>query len=322
VSDSTDLRERVARRTAATSARRSAANASPTVPTPQDAPPIDIQDEPSPDLSARRGSASKSMTLPVRGRQMAAVGPDVDLTKEISAADLVMPKIRLSQAMSEVFREHMRTKGASGVAGGHWYHSTSKTDLGETLYFIPCDMRKSRALFVQGQGLMCRSFDLLQGEGDPGILCEGTYEERHEYPADERGCELRLWTKNEDGSNAPPKCGLTYNYTGIIVLDPEDPEKTKTLSGLLQLRSASTSVAKQMNTIVMEQGEGIWRNVLLALGVEEKTNRRGTFWVPTVDLFDLTTVDEWGRVRRVADGLAKSMSPDKLRATLEAEGED
>jgi hypothetical protein len=164
---------------------------------------------------------------------------------------------------------------------------------------------------------MCRSFDLLNGEGDPGGSCQGSMEEMLTVPAENRGCPLRLWN-----DKTPPKCGMTYNFVGLIIRESEieDPSKAKPLRGVLQLRSASTGVAKQINTYMVNEGQGIWHNLVLELGVEVKTNPRGTFYVPTVDFYDTTDAEGFGRMARQAASMARSMGNMNLRSSLEDDG--
>lgn len=270
--------------------------------------------------SASRDSQSTTQpSAPVRpasAQHGALALPMEDLTRKIDAGDLIMPKLRLSQAMSKANTLFATSKGTAGVGMGSWYVSSSGQNLGDTVYFIPVDMRKSRAMFVQGQGLMCRSFDLLQGEGDPGIACEGTYEERLTVPEAHRGCPLRLWN-----DKTPPKCGVTYNYPGYVIEDIENPASTKMIQVILQLRSASTVHAKTINTFVMNEGGGVWQDVILELGVEAKSNMKGTFYVPVVDFFDNTSAPEFARIKRRADAMARQMGSQGLRASIEDDGE-
>jgi hypothetical protein len=251
------------------------------------------------------------------GRGGAIALPMEDLTRKIDSSDIVIPKLRLSQAMSKTNTIFATSRGSEGVGMGNWCVSSQNKNLGDTVYFIPVDMRKSRALFVQGQGLMCRSFDLLNGEGDPGGPCEGTYEERLTIPAQHRGCPLRLWN-----DSTPPKCGVTYNFPGYLVEDPENPDKGKVTQVILQLRSASTQAAKAINTVVMNEGLGVWQSVIIELGVDTKTNTKGTFFVPVVDFYRSTDDPACTRVRRRADAMARQLgAAAPLRASIEQDDE-
>lgn len=242
--------------------------------------------------------------------------PQVDLTRQIDAGDMILPKLRLTQAMSKTNLLFQTSKGAQGVQQGNWCHSSNE-NLGETCFFIPVDMRKSRALFVQGQGLMCRSFDMLNGEGDPGGSCQGSMEEMLTIPAENRGCPLRLWN-----DKTPPKCGMTYNFVGLILResDIDNIARAKPLTGVLQLRSASTGAAKQIITDVMQEANGVWHHIIFELGVEIKTNPRGTFYTPTIDRYDTTDAPGYERVLRQAVSMARSLGNMNLRSTLEDDG--
>lgn len=258
----------------------------------------------------QRAAAQALTRTPVAAGGAIAL-PMEDLTRKIEANDLVIPKLRISQAMSKVNTLAAASGGTDGVGMGNWYQSVQQKNLGKTIYFIPVDMRKSRAMFVTGEGLMCRSFDLLQGEGDPGGLCEGTPEERLTVPAEHRGCPLRLWN-----DKTPPRCGMTYNYPGLVVEDIEG-ENPKVQPVLLQLRSTATGTARQINTIVANDGGGVWSDVILELGVESKSNTRGTFFVPTAEYYDTTDTPEFARIRRRAQRMAEQMGATTLRASIE-----
>jgi hypothetical protein len=53
-----------------------------------------------------------------------------DLTRKIDQSDLVMPKLRISQAMSKVNAQFSETRGKSGVGMGAWYNTNDSKDLG------------------------------------------------------------------------------------------------------------------------------------------------------------------------------------------------
>jgi hypothetical protein len=291
------------------------------VPEANDVNPGDEDDDDEPDfsgadLSKRRKQRQKS-TGSVGGSSRALALPQEDLTRQLDPGDTIMPKIRISQAMSQVNKQFSESRGKEGIAMGSWYHTTSGTDLGDTIYFIPCDMRKSRSLFKQGQGLICRSFDMLQGEGNPGILCEGTYEERHEYPAEDRGCSLRLWTRDGE-TNTPPPCGITFNYPGYVIVDADEDEPKKVLQGLLQLRGSGTGAAKVINSAVMQYGGGRdWHNLIIELSVISRKNNKGEFYVPTAEYFGSTEEPEFAKIRKQVLSFAQASRGMDLRATIE-----
>lgn len=253
--------------------------------------------------------ATTSSGAPGRGIQL-PMAPDVDLTREVDQSDLIMPKLKICQAMSKVSR--------SGIPQGHYYHSTLNDDLGTTIKIIPVDMRKSRSLFKQGVGIVCRSFDLLQGEGDPGLLCEGTPEERRTLPASARGCPLRRWGERnpETGKSAPPPCGLNYNYP-VLILDPDDPENGPTKRAIISFRGTGSQVAKAINSMVTEQ-DLVWNESVIELSTEETTNWKGTFFVPRAKFVGIAS----GMAATRAQRFAETVNATSVRASVEADEDD
>lgn len=265
---------------------------------------------------SQANEAAAALVRPSTPRPGAIALPMEDLTRKIDAGDLVMPKLRQSQAMSKVNTLSVTSKGTQGVQMGNWYITSTGQNLGDTVYFVPVDMRKSRAMFVQGQGLMCRSFDLIQGEGDPGILCDGTFEEQHSLPEAQRGCAFRLWN-----DKIPPKCGVTYNYPGFVILDIDNPRGKNLVQCILQLRSSALQAGKQINTIVMNEVMGRWQDAIIELGTEVRTNTKGQFFVPDVNFFETTEATGFESLRRRAEAMAAQMGSANLRASIEDNSE-
>jgi hypothetical protein len=333
---------RASRRAAATAARRNVQAAPPSVAEPEviEAPEAlaDFQDD-DPDegfgpedvepsigqivSDARQGHAEvidarSQVRAPARVQlpQAGALAlPQEDLSRKLDAGDFLIPKLRLSQAMSKANTLASTSRGSQGVPQGNWYVSTkSSENLGETVYFIPVDLRKSRSFFVTGSGLMCRSFDMLNGEGDPGGACEGSLNERLTLPATERGCPLRLWN-----DKTPPKCGETYNIAGLMISESqiEDAKTAKPMQVMLQLRSTGAQCGKAIITMMANEGQGVWHNLVVELGVEVKTNTRGTFFIPTAEFYDTTDAPEFDRIRRRAASMARAMGNQSTQAFAE-----
>jgi hypothetical protein len=307
---------RGARRSAAQAARQAANSPEAVVPEVAEVTPLPESEKPNPNLSSRvvaRPDAPKRTTL--------AMADNEDLTRKIDQSDLVMPKLRISQAMSKVNAQFSETRGKSGVGMGAWYNTNDSKDLGDVVYFVPLDMQKSRGMFVLGKGLVCRSFDLKQGVGDPGIPCEGTFEEIHTMPAEERGCSYRLWT-HEDGRNIKPPCGLAYNYPGVLLTEEPSADTKNMTTVMLSIRSAATPAAKKLNTIVMSQGQGRWTNVVIELTVGKRNGPAGEYFIPEVEFFDLTEAEEYARIKRYAEATARRLNPRAVAATLESDDLD
>lgn len=308
---SSELSELTARRRAAAAAR-AAQKAQPVA--EQNPDPIDVSGGPidtsdSPSARTIRTEAGKSET------QIAKFRTDIDLSRQITKSDLVMPKLKISQAMSKVNTEFASSGGSSGVAQGNWYVSTSGRNLGKVVYIVPVDFYKSRSMFASGKGVICRSFDMLHGEGDPGILCEGTQEEIDDLPADDRGCPLRLWDRDKEaGTNTPPPCGINFNYP-ILLLDPDNLSEGRSIAAVLTLRSTAAKVAKTLNTIATEgmMSDPIWYEAIIKLSLETKSNAKGTFFVPTVAYEGETS----GATLAKATDFAKSINAQAMRRSLE-----
>jgi hypothetical protein len=339
VTSPNDSKERVRRRTAAAAARRTAAErparsilTEEDVNDPEEAAPPTAAPEPTrptPPAQSRGRSANLSL---IREQRHAMAGdgprggrmalPTQDLSRQLDSGDLVIPRIKISQGLSKVNMLYATSRGKEGVQMGDWYHTTTGKSLGETIYFIPCDMRKSRSLFEQGRGLRCRSFDLLRGEGDPGILCEGTAEEIHTVPADDRGCVYRLWSEDEAGNRVAPPCGITYNYPGFVIVDIDNPEHTELLQGMLQLRSKATRAARKINTAFTTYGGGEWHRLIMEITAASETNTKGTYFVPEAELYASADEPEYERIYKRAGMFARSVGAADLKSSISADDTD
>ena len=251
-------------------------------------------------------NGSRSVALPVQ---------NVDRARQLTERDIVMPKLKIAQGLSKAVQ-------AQQVKLGHWYHTTRNEDLGTEVLFVPVDMRKSRSYFVNGQGVLCRSFDMVQGEGTPGILCEGE-EDEYYLPEKERGCPLRLWTKDEaTGKSKKPPCGISYNFAGLVLLDGTPEGRIS--RALLTFRGTASKTAKDINTLVSDLSADPlnpdWSQSILRLKLESRTNTYGTFGVPLFD-YEGPTSDH-PRLVEYAEAFKASVNPNTYRATLEADSDD
>lgn len=183
-----------------------------------------------------------------------------DRAHTLDQSDIAMPRIRLGQAMSAAVQNEL-------VKKGQWYLSPDNSPLGEEIDVVLLNMFKHLAYFEPGSGLMCRSYDLVQGVGDPGIECAI--------------CPLSKWPPREVGGS--PKCGLYYNYTALI-LRSEANEDDEPLMGILSLGRTSTSVAKQINSFKSTRAglQGPWYKQWYRLGSKRTENKMGIFHTATV----------------------------------------
>lgn len=287
-----DLTALADKRRAAVAARQGAI-------TPTIEPPAPAQD-------ARDTAPAPSATPAVGATYGTSITPmAVDLSRQLEQGDMLMPRLKISQAMSKAALDSL-------VPIGNWYHSTAAENLGPEILVVPVAMQKSRSLFVSGAGMLCRSFDMLHGEGEPGILCEGTPEERYSLPEAARGCPLRLWDRST-GSNIPPKCGIAFNYP-VLLLDKDDPAEGRTRRAMLTFRGTSAQAAKTINTIVMED-DGEWHEHVIRLRLDRRTNTKGTFFVPVAERVGAPSP----AVAQKAIRLAGTLQATSIRASVEAD---
>lgn len=217
-----------------------------------------------------------------KGTQLPMVPDDVlpDMSRTLTSRDLVMPKLLIGQGLSKAVQ-------SGQVKLGHFYHSTNLEDLGTTIHVIPVDWWKSRSRFVNGVGVLCRSFDMVQGEGDPGILCEGTATEFYTLPERERGCTYRLWPERDKATGRTPggpPCGENYHMPMVIITDPDDLENSPLLRGMYTFRKTGNAVAKGIITS-MTEGDLDWGAAVFKFSVVSKTNASGqTYSNPAIEL--------------------------------------
>jgi hypothetical protein len=295
----------MAKRKAAQSARERAdrETAFPTVSGPVG--PMTADDEAVPPTKA----TTATLVRPAQNQASAAMAlPMVDKSREITARDVIIPRLMIAQSMSKVVQEGI-------VPLGHWYHNSRNRDLGTSVTAILVDCQKTRSLYVTGAGVMCRSFDFVQGEGNPGVLCEGTVQEQSTKAAKDRGCSLRLWgEKTSTNPSGAPSCGENYNFTVIILEDPEDPD-TKIMRAVMTLRKTGIPAAKKLITMKVEE-DYEWTDMAVRIKLVSKTNTRGTFQVPEAEWAD--DASAYPKAQERAVRMARSVNPAMIRATLEA----
>lgn len=247
---------------------------------------------------------------PRKQNQGALRAAQPDPVTTLTRDDVIMPKLKISQAMSKVNKDDL-------VRQGNWYHTTRNDNLGKKVTILPVGLRKSRSMFKQGEGVICRSYDMRQGEGTPGILCEGTPEEIETLPADERGCPFRLWqTDPETKRRIPPPCQEAYNYP-VLILDPEDMESGRTRRAIVTFRATSVQAAKQINSEILES-DTEWVDNIFEISLVDKQNSRGSFYVPVAQFVKESS----GRVREKAKEFATSVNAKSVRESLERDEDD
>lgn len=183
---------------------------------------------------------------------------------ELDAGDFIPPRIKVVQMMSHEAVEKL-------AAAGELVNTLTGENYGEAMRFVPIQpskqrvflMRKERAEAVadklghavEADGLACRSFNMIHGQGEPGGLCSA--------------CPLANW----DGPN-PPLCSEVYN---VAAADE---------SGALVILSFSKSSAKAGKQLFSAMALGSaqpWSRVW-TLTTALKRNDQGSFYqlVPTM----------------------------------------
>lgn len=193
----------------------------------------------------------------------------------MGAGDFVPPRIKIVQQMSNEATEKL-------AEPGDFYNTLFGINYGSTIKFAPImpfmqrvfitrdqPNRKGRAddllmaaglpALPDGEGLMCRSLDMVQGIGDPGILCAR--------------CPLSQW----EGRTGSPPCSEVYNLaalteTGDVVF--------------FGFSRSSAKVGRKVNSMLrLQQGPSgrvrPWNRLWTASTRLEKGDR-GPYYVPEV----------------------------------------
>lgn len=192
--------------------------------------------------------------------------------QQIDASDIVPPRIKVVQQMSQ---EAQGGKAALAEPGD-FFNTLTRENYGPSLTFIPIITFKQRVFLLrperreradsalasagiaelsEGDGLKCRSFDMVQGLGEPGIECFD--------------CPLSKWE-----GNSPPICTETYNVAALTELGDVV---------ILSFAKSGAKTGKRMFSMVRLTAGAPWAKLYKATTREEKNNL-GTFYVPDVAL--------------------------------------
>lgn len=191
----------------------------------------------------------------------------------LDAGDFVPPRVKVVQQMSD----EVANKQASA---GDFFNTLTGENYGTELRFIPIMPFKQRILLVrqdrrdkietalgaalsEGDGLKCRSFDMEQGVGEPGIPCDS--------------CPLSKWGEG----NTPPLCTETYNMAALNEIGDLI---------FLGFQKSSAKVGKKLFSMTRLTAGAPWTKVYKAQTHQEK-NALGTFFVPAVTVDGATPED-------------------------------
>lgn len=183
--------------------------------------------------------------------------------QNLDAGDLILPRIKVVQQMSQETADKK-------AEPGDFYNTLTGERYGPELTFIPILPFKQRVLLVRnekrpkieealgtdlsdGDGLKCRSYDMVTGVGEPGILCAE--------------CPLSMWN-----GNIPPLCTETYNVAA--------------LSGdgdliILSMSKSGAKTGKRLFSMLRLANGAPWKKVYKASTTLQR-NELGNFYVPDV----------------------------------------
>lgn len=224
---------------------------------------------------------------------------------ELDAGDLVLPRIKIIQQMSaEATDDPVRGKA------GEFFDTLRQVNHGTSLRFIPLLPFKQRVFLVrdekraaineqlvaagleelsEGTGLKCRSYDMENGQGDPGIKCAA--------------CPLSQWQDDR-----PPLCSETYNVAAMSELGEMI---------ILSFSKSSAKTGKRVFSMLRMQPGLPWSQILEATTRKEK-NDLGTFFVPDVKATgEATPTELLAEARKWATqlrGTAIDVTPDEEEA--------
>lgn len=182
----------------------------------------------------------------------------------LDAGDLILPRVKVVQQMSAEAAEKK-------AEPGDFFNTLTGERYGNELTFIPILPFKQRVLLVrserrekieaalgadlsEGDGLKCRSYDMIQGVGEPGIACGQ--------------CPLSQWG---DG-NVPPLCTETYNVSALT----DDGDLI-----ILSFSKSGAKTGKRLFSMLRLQSGAPWRRVYKATTTLTR-NDQGNFFVPDV----------------------------------------
>lgn len=185
--------------------------------------------------------------------------------QHVDAGDLILPRIKIVQNMSGEVADKK-------AAPGDFFNTLTGENLGAEFQFIPIITFKQRILLVrkerrdaisaalglelsEGDGLKCRSYDMIQGIGEPGIACGE--------------CPLSQW----DG-NQPPLCSETYNVAALTV----DGDLV-----ILSMAKSGAKTGKRLFSMLRLQAGAPWAKTYKVATRQEK-NDQGNFFVPDVSV--------------------------------------
>ena len=200
---------------------------------------------------------------------------------QLDATDFIAPRVKILQPMSA------ETGGDIGGAPGDFFNTLTQENYGPVMRVVPITPLKQRVLLVreakkplidtllgnaglspmpEGEGLMCRSLDMLIGIGHPGdeLRAGEPVETAKGCPV----CPLSKWRGQE-----PPPCTETYN---VVAVEAERGDLV-----ILSMAKSGAKTGKQFFSLLMLNRGAPWGRAY-DVSSQEMRNTQGKFWVPRV----------------------------------------
>ena len=180
----------------------------------------------------------------------------------LDAGDFVPPRVKICQQMSQEVADKK-------AEAGDFFNTLTGDNYGTELSFVPIQPFKQRiflvreerraiieaatGLSIEGQGLACRSYDMVHGTGTPGGDCSE--------------CELADWVDRQ-----PPYCTETYNVAALTELGELI---------FLGFQKSSAKVGKALFSMLRLTMQAPWSKTYTATTRLTK-NSLGNFYVPDI----------------------------------------
>lgn len=181
---------------------------------------------------------------------------------KLDAGDFVPPRVKICQQMSQEVADKK-------AEAGDFFNTLTGENYGTSLKFVPIQPFKQRiflvreekraiieaatGISVEGQGLACRSYDMVTGTGDPGGECSQ--------------CPLAVWNERQ-----PPFCTETYNVAALTELGE---------LVFLGFQKSSAKIGKNLFSMLRLSMQAPWSRVYSVTSRQTK-NALGNFYVPDV----------------------------------------
>jgi len=190
-----------------------------------------------------------------------------------------MPRVKLLQGLSQAVMDQK-------APAGSYFNSLTQEPYGDVINFIPIINFKNRIYITMGEGLRCRSLDMVHGVGDPGILCQTC--KLKDWPEDRRKAGEQL-----DPKLAGPECRVSMNWVVLVTASSgldgkpgsrEAKELDEPEWAVIQWTSMSSRAAKKLNGLFLQsktlRPNAQWWDRVYELKVQNVRSEKGNFYLP------------------------------------------